>query len=199
MIAMTVDKIAHAIGADVPAALRKVQALRVSTDSRALRRGDLFVAIRGDRFDGHRFVGEALARGAVACVCARSCASEVGSGVTRADGCLWVDDTIVALGELASHYRRSVLPVSSIVIAITGSNGKTTTKRMIDHVLSGALTGSSAPKNFNNHIGVPLTLLAADADDCYIVVEIGTNAWGEVGNLASIASPASGLLSRAST
>ncbi|GAF94484.1 unnamed protein product, partial [marine sediment metagenome] len=145
MIAMTLREIAHAMGTEVHRDLAGTRAFRVTTDSREAGPGDVFFAIRGDRFDGHRFVGEALKRGAVAGVCGRSHKGEIGLEGPSARHCLWVDDTVVALGALASHYRRAVLPVWSIVIAVTGSNGKTTTKRMIDHVLSVALTGTSSP------------------------------------------------------
>ena len=187
MIPMTIRQIAGALGTDVPPGLRDVQALRITTDSRDVRPGDLFFALRGDRFDGHRFAGSTLQSGAVACVCARDARGQMPA--TTIEQCVWVQDTTAALGRLAAYYRRSVLPVSSIVIAITGSNGKTTTKRLVDHVLSGALKGSCSPKSFNNQVGVPLTLFSADADDKYVVVEIGTNAPGEVAQLAAIASP----------
>jgi UDP-N-acetylmuramoyl-tripeptide--D-alanyl-D-alanine ligase len=77
---------------------------------------------------------------------------------------LVVNDTLAALGRLAMRYRHAVLPISTAVIAVTGSNGKTTTKCMIDHILSGEFNGRSSPKSFNNAIGVPLTLLSASAD-----------------------------------
>lgn len=189
MITMTCGDVAGAIGAKLPHALREERVLRVSTDSRYNRLGDGFFAICGDRFDGHRFVKDALAGGATACVCAHSRREMMNLSPEQSRSCLWVDDTIKALGKLAAFYRRRVLPPPTNIIAVTGSNGKTTTKCMIDHVLSGSLKGVSAPKNYNNHIGVPLTLFSADGGDRFVVVEIGTNSPGEVSNLASIASP----------
>jgi UDP-N-acetylmuramoyl-tripeptide--D-alanyl-D-alanine ligase len=107
---------------------------------------------------------------------------------------LIVDDTVQALGRLAAYYRRAVMSVSTVVVAVTGSNGKTTTKCMIDHVLGGSLKGRASPKSFNNLIGLPLTLLSAEAGDQYLVAEIGTSAVGEIAALAAIASPEVGIV-----
>jgi UDP-N-acetylmuramoyl-tripeptide--D-alanyl-D-alanine ligase len=97
-----------------------------------------------------------------------------------------VPDPLAALGRLAVFHRNQL---SADVIAVVGSNGKTTTKAMIDHILMGRLRGRSSPKSFNNAIGVPLTLLSADASDDYLVVEIGTNAPGEIAELAALTQP----------
>lgn len=221
MIPMSLGDIAAAVGAECPSNVAQRVVRRVTTDSRDVLPGDLFFALRGPNYDGHDFIGEALAKGAVACVCNRkpddSIEAEPRHGATKprsregdrhkgtkarrheevpTDGvtttfaeCLLVDDTLAALGRLAKHYRHAVLPVSTAVIAVTGSNGKTTTKYMIDHIMSGEFKGRASPKSFNNAIGVPLTLLSADVDDRYLVVEIGTNAPGEIAALADIASP----------
>ncbi|MCH7596921.1 MAG: UDP-N-acetylmuramoyl-tripeptide--D-alanyl-D-alanine ligase [Planctomycetes bacterium] len=187
MIPLKLDVVADALGGvcrsdDDP---QTITIHRVAIDSRDAQTGDLYVAIRGERFDGHRFMAEAVSRGAVACVAQRDhpLAGELSAPV------ILVDDTVKAMGRLASYYRREVLPASATVIAITGSNGKTTTKRMIDHVLRRSLTGVAAPKNFNNDIGVPLTLLSAPANARYVVVEIGSNAKGEVAALAEMTAP----------
>ena len=184
MIPMSLGDVAAAIGATCPAATEGVVARRVTTDSRDVRSGDLFFALRGVRVDGHQFAAEALAKGAVACVRDRNFHPP-----SEAAPSLVVENTLDALGRLARHYRHAVLPVSTVVIAVTGSNGKTTTKCMIDHALGGEFKGRASPKSFNNAIGVPLTLLSADADDRYLVVEVGTNAPGEVASLAALASP----------
>ena len=191
MIPMSLADVAAAIGATCSAATAGVAVRRVTTDSRDVREGDLFFALRGVRFDGHQFAAEALAKGAVACVCDRNFhpPTEAARFLRGSGQALVVENTLDALGRLANHYRHAVLPVSTVVIAVTGSNGKTTTKCMIDHVLGGEFKGRASPKSFNNAIGVPLTLLSADADDRYLLVEIGTNAPGEVASLAALVSP----------
>ncbi len=185
MIPLDLHTIARAVGAAREASWPAVLVRRVTTDSREVQPGDLFVALRGPRFDGHRFLSDAIRAGAVACV--GDLTGTTGQSFDRP--CLVVDDTLVALGRLAAFYRNSVLPVGTVVIAVTGSNGKTTTKCMIDHVLRSGFKGRPSPKSYNNAIGVPLTLLSADADDRYVVAEIGTNAPGEIAHLAAIASP----------
>jgi UDP-N-acetylmuramoyl-tripeptide--D-alanyl-D-alanine ligase len=177
--------VARAVGADGSTPHASDRTLRVSTDTRELRRGDLFFALRGPNFDGHSFIPEALAKGAVACVGERTYAPPK----TGVDRVLLVDDTLAALARLAAYYRNERIPVGTTIIAVTGSNGKTTTKCMIDHVLRGSFAGRSSPKSFNNAIGVPLTLLAVEPDDRYAVVEVGSNAPGEIAGLASIVSP----------
>ncbi len=187
MIPMPLKEVALAVGVVPSPGWERIEVRRVTTDSREVGAGDLFLPIRGARFDGHGFVDQAVAKGAVACICAHDWVKRTNEGslVPR----LPVDDTVDALGRLAAYYRRKVMPISTAVIAVTGSNGKTTTKGMIHHVLGTALKGRCAPKSFNNNIGVPLTLLSGDADDRYLVVEIGTNAPGEVGALAEVAAP----------
>ncbi len=160
----------------------------VSTDSRNLPEGCLFFALRGERFDGHDFAEQALAGNALGVVVERSRRELVQHLRTRfpQGGVAAVDDVEQALGRLANYHRRQC---SAEVIAVVGSNGKTTTKSMIDHVLGGHLQGKASPKSFNNQIGVPLTLLLPEAGDDYLVVEIGTNAPGEIAALAALAEP----------
>lgn len=162
----------------------------VSTDSRTIAAGELFFALRGPNFDGHAFVGAALQRGASAAVVAADRAASLSDGGAAAAGAgallICVDDPLAALGRLAAFHRRQC---GARVIAVVGSNGKTTTQTMIEHVLRAALRGRSSRKSFNNAIGVPLTLLAAEPSDEFLVVEIGTNAPGEVAALAELAAP----------
>ncbi|UCG31834.1 MAG: UDP-N-acetylmuramoyl-tripeptide--D-alanyl-D-alanine ligase [Phycisphaerales bacterium] len=159
----------------------------VSIDSRTVRAGELFVAVPGQRFDGHNYVEQAIERGARAAVVSRRdlVAAKAGQPL------VWVDDTVVALGRLASYYRDQI---AATVIAVTGSNGKTTTRAMIHHVLSDRRQGRQAQKSFNNQIGVPLTLLSAEGNDEFLVLELGTNHPGEIGALASIARPEMGVV-----
>lgn len=195
MICISVREIAHGLQADLVGSPLDTSIQRVVTDSRVVRAGDLFVAIRGDRLDGHDFVEQAASRQAVVCLCSRSWfSSSVSAGVRSLLPCMVVEDTIDAIGRLATYYRREVISKSTIVIAITGSNGKTTTKAMLDHVLAGFLPGRAAPRSFNNHLGVPLTLLSAETSDRYLIVEIGSNAPGEVAALADMAMPDVGVV-----
>ncbi len=195
MITMSLEAVASAMSAACVGAAACDSIRRVTTDSRDVQPGDLFFAIVGERFDGHEFIREAGAKGAVACVCTRDWWESKGKLGGRIDSSLLVvDDTIVALGLLGAYYRREVMPSTTTVIAITGSNGKTTTKAMLDHVLSGSLPGRAAPKSFNNELGVPLTLLSSEPDDRYLIVEIGTNAPGEVAALADMTSPDIGVV-----
>lgn len=195
MIAMELGTVAEAIGAALEPPDGKIRVVRVTTDSRDVRPGDLFVAIPGESFDGHRFIPQAVLKGAAACVCSRVWFDAQRWGdEDRAPRLLIVEDTVAALGRLATHYRRQVMSPATVVVAVTGTNGKTTTKDLLDHVLSGSLVGQAAPKSFNNQIGVPLTLLSAEAGDRYLIVEIGTNAPGEVASLASMTSPDVGVI-----
>ena len=158
----------------------------VTTDSRSAKPGELFFALRGERTDGHGFLRQAAEAGCSAAVVARDAELPAGMDVAFAGGIIGVADTTAALGELAAYHRRRL---GSTVVAVTGSNGKTTVKRMIHHILSRRLTGTCSPKSFNNAVGVPLTLLAASAGDDYVICELGTNAPGEIASLGEIARP----------
>jgi UDP-N-acetylmuramoyl-tripeptide--D-alanyl-D-alanine ligase len=150
----------------------------VSTDSRTTKAGDCFFAIAGERFDGHDHVAAAFASGAACAVVSRD--------VQASGPLLKVADTIVALGDLARDYRRRN---GFKVVAITGSVGKTTTRQIVHHVLSQHFKAHQAQKNFNNTIGLPLTLLDAEPDDQVIVAELGANQLGEIAYLTRIAQP----------
>jgi len=169
---------------------------RVLTDSRKILPGDLFVAIDGERFDGHSFVGEAFAAGAIAAVVQNDFEPALQldwddlpterSGISML---IRVDDTVEALGRLSRYYRRTVMEGSVAVVAVTGSNGKTTTKSMIAHILGGRWRGRASIKSFNNAIGVPLTLLSTEPSDEFVVCEVGTNSPGEIAALARLIEP----------
>lgn len=157
-----------------------VEFLRVSTDSRDVRPGDLFVALKGDHFDGHAFVAQALASGAVAAL-----VSEPQPGA-----CIVVKDTLAALGTLAAFWRKRF--AETVVIGVTGSNGKTTVKEMIAAILAahaGAESVHATRGNLNNHIGLPLTLLAMQPQHKFVVAEMGMNHFGEIAYLTRIACP----------
>ncbi|MCG3138184.1 MAG: UDP-N-acetylmuramoyl-tripeptide--D-alanyl-D-alanine ligase [Phycisphaerae bacterium] len=180
---LTITEIISAIDGRVLCPIRPCSISGISTDSRQVRSGDLFVAIRGERFDGHDFVETALQQGALFAVVSLS---DRFAGVPQANRVIVVPSTNAALGQLAAYHRR-LLPAT--VIAVTGSNGKTTTKAMITHLLSATRQGRSSPKSYNNEIGVPLTLLSAGAGDEFLVVEVGTNAPGEITALGRLVRP----------
>ena len=150
----------------------------VCTDTRSIARGCLFIAIKGDTHDGHDHVQKAIQGGAVAVM--------VDHDVDLNAPVLRVDDTRRAMGQLATLVRRSL---KQPVIAVAGSNGKTGTKNLLHSVLRGSLTGTLSPKSFNNDIGVPTTIFSAEADEDYLILEIGTNHHGEILNLTKIALP----------
>jgi UDP-N-acetylmuramoyl-tripeptide--D-alanyl-D-alanine ligase len=189
VIQLVLSEVVDAIRGRVRDGTPTLSVKRVSTDSRTARAGDLFFALRGPRFDGHAFVVDALKAKAVGAVIAADRAAEVTASAGKAGVAgvlIEVDDPSAALSRLAVYHRQQC---SADVIAVVGSNGKTTTKAMIDHILQSRLRGRCSPKSFNNQIGVPLTLLSADAADDYLVVEIGTNAPGEVAELAALVEP----------
>ena len=165
----------------------------VSTDSRLVATGELFVALRGDVFDGHAFVAAVNERGALAAVVdTEAAASLQGIGLPL----IVVADTRQALGALAADWRnRFTLPV----IAVTGSNGKTTSKEMITSILRAAYgdTVLATQGNFNNDIGLPLTLLKLNADHRAAVIEMGMNHPGEIAYLTRIARPTAALVTNA--
>ena len=168
----------------------------VSTDTRTLGEGSLFVALRGERYDGHEYIGAARARGAAAAMVDRRAPAAAGTGDAGLP-LLVVDDTRLGLGRLAAYWRgKFKLPL----IAVTGSNGKTTVKEMIASILAGhAGAGRSfaTPGNLNNDIGLPLTLLGLRAVHDCAVVELGMNHPGETAYLAAIAQPTVALVNNA--
>ena len=202
---MTLAEAARALGAQLEGPDGPFDG--VSTDSRTIARGHLFVALHGERFDGHRFLGEAAAAGAAGAIVARE------RLLAAADRSTWaalpliiVSDTRVALGKLAAHWRgRHDLRL----VGLTGSSGKTTVKEMLACVLraacavnDGGATGSSEQVlatrgNLNNDIGVPLMLLELRPEHRYAVIEMGMNHSGEIRYLAQIASPDVALVTNA--
>lgn len=157
----------------------------VSTDTRTLQPGALFFALSGPSFDGNRFAAEAIQKGASAAVVNAS------SGITG-DKIVPVSDTLFALQQLAAHYRSSW---TCPVVAIGGSNGKTTTKELVASVLSTKYKTFATPGNLNNHIGVPLSILKVDASlHTMVVLELGANHPGEIALLCSIARPTHGYI-----
>jgi UDP-N-acetylmuramoyl-tripeptide--D-alanyl-D-alanine ligase len=161
----------------------------VSTDTRTLAPGMLFVALRGERYDAHDYLAEAAARGAAAVIVA-----EARAGEPAPLPALAVPDTLAALGAVARlHRRRFQLPV----VGVTGSNGKTTTREMIAAILATRGPVLKTEGNLNNEVGVPLTLFGLDAAHQAAVVEMGMNHPGEIARLAAIAEPQVGVVTLA--
>jgi UDP-N-acetylmuramoyl-tripeptide--D-alanyl-D-alanine ligase len=152
----------------------------ICTDSRSLKKGNVFIAIKGDKFDGHQFLKEVTNKGAAVLIVSETLRFPVGIPVLK------VDDTVRAFGQIASFHRQQF---SIPVIALTGSSGKTTTKEMIADVLSAKYKVLKNIKTENNHMGVPATLLKLDASYDIAVIEFGTNQFGDIKWLTEIAKP----------
>ena len=158
----------------------------VSIDSRTIKTGDCFFAIQGENFDGHDYVLDAFAKRAACAVVRKDAVCKIENYSPSGICLLEVEDTVKALGDFAREYRRQA---GFKVVAITGSVGKTTTRHIAYHVLSRHFCVFQSPKNFNNNIGLPLTLLGADPQDQIVIAELGTNHPGEIGYLTRIAGP----------
>jgi|FLOH01.1.fsa_nt_gi UDP-N-acetylmuramoyl-tripeptide--D-alanyl-D-alanine ligase len=156
----------------------------VVTDSRKDVKNKIFFALTGDNFDGNKFASDALMKGAKLCVIDDE-------SLKIDDGYFFVPDVLDALQKLAKHHRKES---STTVFAITGTNGKTTTKELISLILSNHVNIISTEGNLNNHIGVPLTLLDIEGDTKIAVVEMGANHIGEIQKLCEIAQPDVGLI-----
>ena len=187
MKAITVTEISKAVGGKLIGDVigsHETAVCGVATNSKELKPGEVFFALVAKR-DGHEFLADAFAAGAAAAVVSKPAPLPDGTAAVL------VKDTLQALGDLAAWYRRRM---PATVIGITGSNGKTTTKEMIAHVLSGAGRTVKNPGNFNNNIGVPHTVFQIEPDDRYAVVEMGTSGPGEIRRLAQIAAPQVGVI-----
>lgn len=171
-------------------ALLRQPVQRVCIDSRQVQPGDLFVAIKGERYDGHDFVAHAFQAGAGIALVQESWYAE-NKQHFPGQAFLITPDTLQALQEMATLYRRRVAPR---VIGLTGTNGKTTTKEMMARVLATKYRVHKTTGNLNNHIGVPLTLLSMDEQTEVAVVEMGANHFGEIAALCRIAEPDIGLI-----
>ncbi|MGL9732698.1 MAG: UDP-N-acetylmuramoyl-tripeptide--D-alanyl-D-alanine ligase [Wolbachia sp.] len=157
-----------------------VHSLSISTDTRSIKEGDVFIALKGKNFDGHDFLYEAFLKGAAVAV--------VSEGKYRNFPLIIVQDTFKALRDIASYYIRNVL-VNAKVIAITGSVGKTITKDMLHTVLSRYGVSHVNEENLNNNIGLPLTVLKATENCKYLILEMGMNKAGEIKELSMISNP----------
>lgn len=163
-----------------------VEVTGISTDTRNLHFGDLFIALEGEKFDGHQFIDDTV--------------EQIVSGVfihkevvTQLPSVL-VDDTLAGMSRWANAWRKRVDPK---LVAITGSNGKTTVKQMINNILSRVGSTCATKGNLNNHIGVPLTLLTLRVDNEFAVIEMGANNFGEIDHLSSLAEPEVAVITNA--
>ncbi|MDO4292436.1 MAG: UDP-N-acetylmuramoyl-tripeptide--D-alanyl-D-alanine ligase [Eubacteriales bacterium] len=155
------------------------EAARIVIDSRLVEPGDVFVAVRGERVDGHRFIPEVFEKGAIAVVCEKEPEPLTGP-------CIRVEDSLAALRKIAAFYREQ-LPIP--IVGITGSVGKTSTKEFVAAVLSQKYKTHKTKGNFNNEVGVPLTLLSMPEDTEAAVVEMGINHFGEMRRLSEMVRP----------
>ncbi len=186
-----IEEIVQATGAELVRGSARAEAAGVSTDTRSLRAGELFLALAGPNHDGNRFGSDALERGAAAVLVSKASAELVALAVARGAAVLRHPNPRGALADLA---RRQRARLKAQVVGITGSCGKTTTKTILHELLSSRLSSVASPHSFNNDIGVPHTLFLADEETETLVVEMGTNGPGEIARLCSIARPTGGIL-----
>jgi UDP-N-acetylmuramoyl-tripeptide--D-alanyl-D-alanine ligase len=183
----TVPEVLEATGGKLVSGSRQTSFTGITTDSRTIKAGELFCALKGAHFDGHHFLWDALQRGARGVLVSTSAVAVQEQGHCQ----IVVDDTLTALGDLARYHRRRF---RLAVVGITGSNGKTTTKEMTAQVLAQVYPVLKSPENQNNLIGLPLTLLRLEPYHRVAVVEMGTNMPGEIAQLAGIAKATIGVL-----
>ena len=180
---LSIEEVIKSISGQIITYGKNINVKGISTDSRTTKPGDLFFAIIGDSHDGHRFVSEALNAGAIGAVV--SSRIELGSVYSNSP-LIQVRETKIALGDLAKYYRQKL---NAKIVGITGSNGKTTTKEMTYHLLAHFGPTARSQKSYNNFIGVPLTIFEIENRHQYGVLEMGTNARGEIRRLSEIGSP----------
>ena len=186
---LTLAEVAEAVGAEQPSdPLSSQRVTGLTWDSRSVAPGDLYVAFSGERVDGHDFVDAAIDAGAAAVL--------VSKPVDAVVPVLVVDDTSHAVTSLAAYWRSRL---TSTVIGLTGSSGKTTTKNLVRDVLARELSVVATKANQNNELGVPATILAADADTQMVIVEMGMRGLGQIAELAEIAQPNWGLVTNVGT
>ncbi|MDQ2825328.1 MAG: UDP-N-acetylmuramoyl-tripeptide--D-alanyl-D-alanine ligase [Verrucomicrobiota bacterium] len=184
---LSILQISQFAGATLAAGDGNVSVDRVSTDSRTVKRGELFVALHGENFDGHKFVEAAAKAGAAGAIVDLAWKGNVPAKFAL----LRAKDSLIAYQDLAANYRKSL---SLKVLAITGSNGKTSTKDFVAAVLGRRFRVTKTEGNFNNHVGLPRTILEATSQDEVGVWEIGMNHPGEVAALSKIAAPDAAII-----
>ncbi len=186
---VTIKEVITAVHGELISGRERGQISGVSIDSRTIKKGEIFFALKGERFDGHDFLNEAIEKGAEAAVVSRKKKFPDRMKMIK------VVHTLTALQELAKYYRLKFNPV---VVAVTGSNGKTTTKDMLKALLSSKYRVLATPGNYNNIVGLPLTLFEISPDTECLVLEMGTNHPGEIKRLAEISLPQIGVITNIS-
>ena len=180
-------RIAELADAEIVRGNAELMVSRVSTDSRTIKPGDLFVALRGENFDAHNFLEQVAKAGAAGAIVSQDPPAEL----PQTFAILRAADTLVAYQNLAANYRKT-LPLK--VLGITGSNGKTSTKDFAASILARAFRVTKTEGNFNNHVGLPRTILEANRDHQFAVWELGMNHPGEIAALARIAAPEAAII-----
>ncbi|MGY1835428.1 UDP-N-acetylmuramoyl-tripeptide--D-alanyl-D-alanine ligase [Blastococcus sp. SYSU DS0510] len=185
MIRLSLTEVAALAGGRLAGAPEGAVTGKVTLDSRAVAAGDLFVAVAGERVDGHDFLGAAAGAGAVAALATRP---------DPALPCVVVDDPVAALGRLAAGVHARLTAAGVRTLAITGSSGKTSTKDLLGQVLAAHGPTVSPPGSYNNDIGLPLTVLSADAGTRFLVLEMGARGPGHIARLCRVARPEVGVV-----
>lgn len=192
-LSWSVADLLAATGGTLAAGRRDLVFTDIAIDSRTIARDAVFVALRGENHDGHRFIEQVLSRGVKGVLCAADHIAELATVQTKYPKAAWISvpDTVRALGQLGRyHLHRTGVPV----VAVTGSNGKTSTRDMITAVLSRRFTVLATAGNYNNAIGLPLTLLRLRRQHAWAVVELGMNHPGEIRYLAGLCEPKVGVI-----
>jgi UDP-N-acetylmuramoyl-tripeptide--D-alanyl-D-alanine ligase len=191
MLATTVKEIAKWCSGKIVSGSGDEVITEIATDSRSVKCGSAFVALRGERYDGHQFITDAITRGARAVIVQRVDAVPKDANVST----IVVEDTLIALGEIAHSYLEQMVRRSEKkVVAVTGSSGKTTTKMMISAILAHSTAVLSSPESYNNEIGIPITLLNLLPEHEVIVLEYATRHIGDIAYLCRIAKPHVGVI-----
>lgn len=183
------SQIIKATGGSLISGLLDIKISGISIDSRTISCGDLFIALKGEKFDGHSFLEEAFKKGAMGAIVSKK--FKIQNAKIKDKIIIKVKDTLKAFGDIAKIYRERF---DITLIAVTGSNGKTTTKEMLAHILSNEFKIVKAKASFNNFVGVPLTLLEIKKNTQVVVVEMETNLLGGIRRLCEIARPSIGIV-----
>jgi UDP-N-acetylmuramoyl-tripeptide--D-alanyl-D-alanine ligase len=195
-VILTIEEVLRATGGKLLQGKRESSFQGISTDSRTVAEGELFVALKGPRFDGHHYALEALGKKAGGVLIEKERVGDIRWNGYRSRAVIAVDDTLAALGDMARDWRHKYNPP---LVALTGSNGKTTTKEMMAACLETTFPVLKTKGNLNNLIGVPLTLLTLTEKERVVILEMGMSVPGEIRRLTEIAEPDVGLITNIQT